>query len=116
MPTTASAQFVSIGSPLDLLKNKAEFLIEESSVGYGRRGGARYDQGRFEEVIADFEEGLKLDPAASSLWLLKAFAHRKQGNIEDAKRAYIAAADLLDKNNPQFANRIRRGLQSITAL
>lgn len=116
MTQVASTDFVSTGSIADLFKDKAEHLIEESAIGYGRRGGARYDQGRLEEAIADFESALQLDPTASALWLQKALAHRKLGNIIAAREAYIAAADILEKKNPQFATKIRNGLHSLAAL
>ena len=112
----ANAEFLSVGSPLDVFRDKAEHLLEESALGYGRRGGARYDQGRVDEAIADFEAALKLDPTVSALWLQKALAHRKQGNLTDARKAYAAAADLIEQDNPEFAMKLRNGLQSITKL
>ena len=116
MSGTTVAKFIEIGSPVDLLKDKAEHLIAESAIGYGRRGGARYDRGRFEEAIADFEKSLELDPTASAIWLQKAVTHRKQGKLDDAKEAYIAAANLLEGKDPQLAAKIKHGLSSITAL
>jgi Flp pilus assembly protein TadD len=116
MPKTVSVEFIETGSVLDIFRDKAEHLIEESAIGYGRRGGARYDQGRFGEAIADFDKAIELDPTITSHWLLKGLAYRKQGNLEGAREAYSAAADLLEKYNPKFATNIRNGLHSMTKL
>jgi Flp pilus assembly protein TadD len=116
MPKVASAEFIEIGSPLDFFKDESEHLLEESTIGYGRRGSARYDKGRFDEAIADFDKALELDPTTTALWLLKALAYRKQGNLEGAKEAYTEAANLLEEDNPKFANNLRNGLDSVTKL
>jgi Flp pilus assembly protein TadD len=116
MSKTVSVEFIETGSPLDIFRDKAEYLIEESATGYGKRGSARYNKGRFDEAIADFDKALELDPTITSCWLLKGLTYRKQGNLEGAREAYSAAADLLEKNNPQFATNIRNGLHAMTKL
>lgn len=67
--------------------NKALAINPQNSIIYFNRGISYFKQCLWQNALQDAISALNLDPSYQKAWLLKARAHREQGNYEDAETA-----------------------------
>lgn len=65
---------------------------------YSLRGEAYIERQKSELALADFDKCVELNPKDNFCWSSKALVHSDMGQVDEAIRAYVVIADLLDKS------------------
>jgi hypothetical protein len=91
--------------------SQAAELTPESSIAYSSRCRANYQQGKFDQAIADCSRAIELDPKAAEAYLHRGLAFKDKGQTPEAVRDFESFLQLSD--NPMDRMQVERLMNKI---